>query len=320
MKNFWLLFAVILIMGALSACSEDIPEAKEFKVAHNGQTLTVIPLYDHILDYTSEAKGKTKEEKKALYLEKVILPFQEIAEEHGIDTRANYLAFLNGDTDIDQLEKNTIALLKKQDEMETLVKEAFTKSSEELPGKDKSMFLVPVNVEFSSIIKKMEGSTGVTFTEDFMLLQTDPSYKKDAFKNTVAHEYFHSVDMEDQSDGQSTVFDFIVMEGKADSFARIIYPDHISPWTEPLSAAEKEKVFDHLSGNLDSFDLKEYQTLFAGVPSKGIPLWSNYRIGFEIMQDYLSSHPDMTPKEWVLTSSKETLENSPYKEALIPGE
>ncbi|MHA7136672.1 hypothetical protein ACRTEV_05300 [Rossellomorea arthrocnemi] len=44
MKKFWLLAFAFLFIGALTACSEDIPEAKEFQVKHNGQTLTVSAL------------------------------------------------------------------------------------------------------------------------------------------------------------------------------------------------------------------------------------------------------------------------------------
>lgn len=319
MKKYWLLAFVIFFTTVLTACSEEIPEAKEFQVKHNGQTLTVIPLYDRILDYTSEAKGKKKYEKEDLYREKVVQPFQEMAEEKGIDIGSDYFAYFTGDTDIDQLEKNTVELLQKQEEFQTLVEEAFMKSAELLPGKDKAVFLMPINPDFTFPIEKMEGSSGVTFTEDFMLLLTDPSYGKDAVKNTVAHEYFHSVDMEHQN-GRPTVLDSIIMEGKADSFARMVYPDIVSPWTEPLTAAQKEKVFTELNGKLDSYDFQEYQNLFAGNPSKGIPLWSNYKMGFEIMQGYLTSHPELTPKEWVLTESKDTLEDSSYNVLLAPNE
>jgi uncharacterized protein YjaZ len=309
MKRFWSLAAILLMISVLAACSEDVPEAEVFQVKHNGQTLTVIPVYDEILDYTAVAKNKTSKEKEELYREKVIKPFQEIAEEKDIDIGSSYFGYFNGDTDIEKLEANTIELLKKQDEIQELVEDGFVKSAEVLPGGDKALVLMPVDPEFTFVKDKMEGSTGVAFTEEFMLVQIDPSYEKDAISNSVAHEYFHVVDMEDGALGRSTVLDSILMEGKAESFARIIYPEKINPWSVALTDIEKEKVMNELNGNLDSYDYQIYQTLFSGDPSKGIPLWSNYKLGFEMVQDYLTAHPELTPEELVLTDSEEILES-----------
>lgn len=276
-------------------------------------------LYDEILDYTSEAKNLTSKEKEELYREKVTEPFQEIAEKHDINIGTYYFGYFNGDTDIKELEKNTIKLLKKQDEVESLVKEAFMKSNEVLPGGDKSLFLIPINPDFTFPIEKMEGSTGVTFTDEFMLIQLDPSYKKEAVASTAAHEYFHAVDMEDGG-GQPTVLDSILMEGKAESFSRIVYPDKINPWSKPLTEREKKNVFTELEGKLHSLDYEVYQTLFAGDPSKGIPLWSNYKLGFEMTQDYLNAHPELSPAEWVLTENKDVLESFSEKDRFMSAE
>jgi uncharacterized protein YjaZ len=309
MKKYWMLTAILLLISVLAACSEDVPEAKKFEVKHDGQTLTVIPLYDEILDYTAEAQNKTSKEKEELYREKVIIPFQEIAEEKDIDIGSSYFGYFNGITDIRKLERNTIKLLKQQDEIQGLVEEAFVKSAKVLPGSDKALVLMPVDPNFTFVKDKMEGSTGVAFTEEFMLVQIDPSYAKDAVSNSVAHEYFHVVDMEDGALGRSTVLDSILMEGKAESFARIIYPEKVNPWSVPLTDTEKEKVMNELDGNLDSYDYEIYQTLFGGDPSKGIPLWSNYKLGFEMVQDYLTANPELTPEELVHTDSQKILES-----------
>jgi hypothetical protein len=37
------------------------------------------------------------------------------------------------------------------------------------------------------------------------------------------------------------LLDSVILEGKADTFASIIYPDANAPWAEPLSPQEEKK-------------------------------------------------------------------------------
>lgn len=42
-----------------------------------------------------------------------------------------------------------------------------------------------------------------------------------------------------------SILDSIISEGKADSFATVVYPDVNAPWTEPLPKDSEEKYSEH---------------------------------------------------------------------------
>ncbi|WP_277584648.1 DUF2268 domain-containing putative Zn-dependent protease [Psychrobacillus antarcticus] len=83
-----------------------------------------------------------------------------------------------------------------------------------------------------------------------MILQIGTSFSENMLKYVVAHEYHHAINI--LANGEIsfyTVLDRILFEGKVDSFARIVYPDLSSPWTESLSE-ESTAIF--LEGRLVS--------------------------------------------------------------------
>ncbi|WP_175989231.1 hypothetical protein [Bacillus sp. Marseille-Q1617] len=49
------------------------------------------------------------------------------------------------------------------------------------------------------------------------------------------------------------------------------------------------------------------------MPSKGLPHWSIYRIGFSILQSYLEAHPDDAIEEWTKLDAEQNLKRSEYK-------
>ncbi|MCG1023231.1 DUF2268 domain-containing putative Zn-dependent protease [Sutcliffiella horikoshii] len=54
--------------------------------------------------------------------------------------------------------------------------------------------------------------------------------------------------------------------------------------------------------------------LHMGRPSSGIPKWSNYRIGYRIMGDFLENNPGVTLEEWTKMRAEEILELSGFEE------
>ncbi|WP_442893606.1 DUF2268 domain-containing putative Zn-dependent protease [Bacillus sp. 2205SS5-2] len=50
--------------------------------------------------------------------------------------------------------------------------------------------------------------------------------------------------------------------------------------------------------------------MFEGNRVKGISLWANYKIGFEVTQSYLKNHPEKTIEEWTNINSTKILEGS----------
>ena len=42
--------------------------------------------------------------------------------------------------------------------------------------------------------------------------------------------------------------------------------------------------------------------------AEGMPRWAGYRLGFEIVNEYLETHPDLQVKAWTLLPAREFLE------------
>ena len=42
--------------------------------------------------------------------------------------------------------------------------------------------------------------------------------------------------------------------------------------------------------------------------AEGMPRWAGYRLGFEIVNGYLETHPDLQVKAWTLLPAREFLE------------
>lgn len=317
---------LIILISTLISCSKttnledieegNIPSQTTTEFTHNGQTFYIIPLFEEVLNYTSTAKGDASLNTKALYYEGVLKPFQEKLDNMNKDAGTYYFDYFFPTKEVEKLEKNTVELLGNQQLINESIKASLIKSTEHLSGSDKVIFLLPSNPELTVVPEKMEGISGVTFSEEVILLQIHPSFTENALKYTAAHEYHHAINMEMNGMKMEPLIGMTLNEGKADSFARIVYPDYRAKWTEPLSQGSEETVLAELQKNLDSYDPSIYYGFFGGKPSKGLPMWSNYRIGFSIVQSYLHAHPETSVEEWTMLEPEEILHGSEYTHIL----
>jgi uncharacterized protein YjaZ len=118
--------------------------------------------------------------------------------------------------------------------------EALKDSSDKLPGEDKSIYVLPSIPEFKSDLKNMNYVAGEVWNKNTIVILIDPSFIDENLKYTIAHEYHHVVAMEDAE--AYTLLERSILEGKADTFAKMIYPDVEIPWLEPLEGYPKEQA------------------------------------------------------------------------------
>jgi uncharacterized protein YjaZ len=313
---------VIFVSVLLASCSNDkvqdkeeenkLPSQKEVSFSYEGKNFKIIPFYEEVLEYTDYVKKNPSESNPGAYKEKVLEPLKE---KSTLNLHLEYP--FKASTEVEKFEKNTIQLLQKQEQINELIKEALIKSSEHLPGGDKNVYIMPVRPEDNLVINNMEGVSGVTYNEKDIFIQIDPAFSEDTLKYVVAHEYHHAINI--LANGEMviyTILDRILFEGKADSFAHIIYPEISAPWTEPLPEETAVIVLEELRKNADSTSIKIYMDFFNGNSAKGIPLWSNYKIGYEITQSYIENNPDTTISKWTRLPSKDLLQNCEYNNLL----
>ncbi|MCA1065815.1 DUF2268 domain-containing putative Zn-dependent protease [Rossellomorea sp. AcN35-11] len=315
---------LVLIMSMVIGCSKDessaksdkapsIPSQASLEFTHDEQTFQIIPLYEEILEYTGLVQDDPSQHTKVEYGGKVVVPFQQYAAEKNIDIGNMYFPFFQPTENPQTLEENTVQLLEQQDRINTLIKESLIKSANYLSGGTKTVFVMPLNPENTFTIQKMDGVWGLTMSEGAILLQIDPSFKEETLNYIVAHEYHHAVNMERSGKELYSLMEAVIFEGKADSFAGLVYPDYQAPWAESLANKSQHIVLEELRKNANSYDSSVYNEFFTGNSAKDIPLWSNYKIGFQITQSYLDANPGVSIGEWTEMEANEVVQGGEYK-------
>jgi uncharacterized protein YjaZ len=278
------------------------------------QTFHIIMLNEEIWEYAKAVESDSSAIKKEVYREIVVEPLQKQVAEVDAHIYDDYYSFLSPNTNITKLKENAKTLLDDEDRILDLVKQGIKDSAQQMAGEDKTIIIMPVNPDELVVNEKMGGLSGVTLSEDTVVLSLDPSFEEEGLKYLVAHEYHHTLQTEKRSEVINSMMDAFLLEGKADAFANGLYPDYKVAWTEPLSARLQEKVFEELRKNGNDFDLNRYYEFFNGYSSKGIPMWSNYKTGYQIVQSYLKNHPDVSVEEWTGLIPKEIILGSEYRE------
>ncbi|MEH7385440.1 DUF2268 domain-containing putative Zn-dependent protease [Bacillus sp. JJ1521] len=321
-KRLITLIIFIIITVLLISCSNKTIEVESPKdlniknpviVKNGNQEFRIIPFYSQILDYLESVSEIEEHEKmEEHYYQKVVEPFQ-------LDTLGKGKGFWLKDhwafatpKNIKTLEEFVYSLINNQDEINKTIEQALIKSSNTLPGENKRVYLFPPNPDDMYDINLMGGTAGLA-VKDVIIIQIDPSsFNLDLLEYSVAHEYHHTIYMEGGNvNWKNTLLDSIIHEGKADTFAKSLYPDINIPWIEPLSAQTEKEVWENSEDDLWSIDSLIINDYF-GNPNKGIPHWTNYKIGFQIMNSFLENNPSTSIDNWTRLSAEEILLNSKY--------
>ena len=292
------------------------PIETTYHFSYKGQEFKIISFFDEVLEYARTISENPELDKKVIYTEYVLEPFK--GQSSIIFDRVTEVTLLSPSWQIEQLEKKTNELLGNQGQINKWIEEAILKSAELLPGKDTYIYIFPVNPEEWRLINTGGGMSGMTFSESDFLLMIDPSVSEETVKYTVAHEYHHTVNfLYNGIPIDYNILDLIFTEGKADSFASILYPETKVIWIEPLSNDEEAKVLEELSINGESMDFIIYDKLVYGNSRKDIPRFSNYKIGYQITESFIENNPDSSILEWTKMDAKKIIRGSKYKERIF---
>lgn len=334
MKQFVNLSMLLLIVVIISGCI-DVKEQNKDKVeenheivdedyqsphgryqfSHNSQVFEIIYFFEEVLEYTSRMEGNSLEQNQEdIYMESVLKPFNE---QSLLDITLDNSILLSPSWRIKELKENTIELIENQKRINKWIEEALLKSAELLPGKDTKIYIFPVNPEDWFTIYNMNGVGGVAYSESDFILFIDPSFTEESLKYTVTHEYHHIVNfLHNGEQSINSILDLIIIEGKADSFATILYPEIKVSWIEPLAEKEEVAILDELYKNINSSNLDNYDKFVEGNYAQGIPMWSNYKIGYQMTQSFIEKNPETSIEEWTKLDAKEIVKGSKYSHLL----
>lgn len=316
MKRLPMYFSLICFLSLLFGCSDEIEKVesptKQYVQSplifqHNEQEFKVYTYYEEYENILENAK-KQPENLEDLYRQSVLEAFRSILGYTFIMDNP----FLTTPKDIKGLEETIGALIAKQEVINDLIVEAIKKSADRLSGGNKSVYILPSLPEFKPDLKAMNYVSGEARDKNTIVILIDPSFLEDDLQHTVAHEYHHVVAMEYHD--SYTLLERSILEGKADTFARMIYPNVQVPWIEPLTGYSEEQGRKLFMENLNSTDTGLWFEFLQGNHYRGLDVWSNYKIGYEIMEDFLVKNPGVPIEEWTQMPAEDILLKSGYQD------
>lgn len=134
----------------------------------------------------------------------------------------------------------------------------------------------------------------------FVSLDTQfPNFKQainKELKRTLAHELHHALRWKDPGYGK-TLFEALITEGLAGHFdMEINNSNEPEPWDVALNEKQLKEIQTKAIKEHDNRNYN-HSSWFFGSKEKGIPKWSGYTLGFNLVADFLKRHPDKKPSQ-----------------------
>jgi uncharacterized protein YjaZ len=275
--------------------------------------LNVVAVYEGVAKYLNALEQSPTANREALWKSNVVTPYWKPCAEGG-----EYIAYAPSfslpPSDIKSLRATVAAL--RASAVEATVRAAIEKSAALLPTTSTTVCLFAADPGLPGILD-MHGVNGFTAGAGKIWLTLLPAGDwKEWITYGVAHEYHHSVWTRRYSQREpiENMADYLVFEGRADSFARLIEPQRTAPWTSALTSSQEAAAWRIIQRHLDSTSEQLLLGLMFG-GAEGTPRWSGYTVGFAIVQSYLSAHPTLSVERWTELDAAEIVRNSPYASA-----
>jgi uncharacterized protein YjaZ len=198
--------------------------------------------------------------------------------------------------------------------IESKVTSALEKSSSYLKNDSVTIYILPANPDNKAMMKSMSGIMGLTAGSKQILITIEPDIIgwEEMLEYAIAHEFNHAywTNINFGKSTKWTLLDYLIFEGRGDSFAHLLYPKIKAPWTSALNEKDKDDLWNRIKSKLQSEDLRFQMEVMFG--SKNYPFSGGYTIGYEIVQQALKSST-LTVENWTNLSSEKILEMSGYK-------
>src|SRR5699024_11207994 len=150
--------------------------------------------FDNVLDYTNKVQKDKDANKEAVYRDTVVDDFMEVTD----NDKLGYSKFFSYSSRVNELKDNTTEMMKNLDNINKTIKKALINSGKDLPRHAIKLFSMPMNPDDYLPIYNMKGISGVaSSTGNVIVIQIDPSFSESLLEYTVAHEYSHTVALED---------------------------------------------------------------------------------------------------------------------------
>jgi uncharacterized protein YjaZ len=316
--KFLLSCLAILILMNLSACDSTNSniQNKTITFSQANQQFSIVPFYLNMQTYVKKAK-ENRAQINQIYKTHVYDP---IWDDFASKGECSFLAknIENPITDLDGL--NTEIMVLSNSGVEGIIKKALLKDSKVLPGPNTTVYLQVIDPSYKKMIPSNAtkiinmGIHADTYGSGRIFISIDPTSKnwKNMLSRVVAHEYHHSVWVSRNFETiHFSLLDCLILEGRAEGFADLLYPNIEAPWPDFLDREKEQRVWQHMKHVLYSKDEQLILKMFIG--DKEIPFLSVYTMGYRIMQEFLKNNPEISLMEWTDMAPNEILSKSKYE-------
>ena len=312
-------FMVVILMSLIACDSTSISIQDEtITFSQADQQFSIVPFYLTMPTYVEKARENGTQINR-LYRRYVYGP---IWDDFASKGECSFLAknIENPITDLDGLDTE-IGMLSSSG-AEEIVKEALLKVSKVLPGPNTTVYLQAIDPSYKKAIPSngreiLEmGIHADTYGTGRIFISIDPTAKnwRSMLPRVVAHEYHHSVWISRNFETvHFRLLDCLVLEGRAEGFADLCYPNIEVPWPE-LDTEKEQRVWQRMRPVLHSKDEQLIMRMFVG--DEEIPFLSVYSMGHRIVQEFLKNNPDTSLMAWTDMEPDEILSRSKYEEKL----
>lgn len=295
--------------GVMDEKKEDFSpkNAKHIEFSINNQEFQIIPVFKPILEYIQKVEEHPEVDKKDLFISLVVEPFRKEAfGENGgmrLKDHPNFQAPLN----VERLKEYIESLDENYEQISKIIKESLEKSVQQLPGGNITIYLFPFNPDDQYGMANLRGVAGIGTNNRVIVLHIAPNdFTETSLKYVICHEYHHIIHYERENYSKQDLVENVLAEGKADSFAKMFFPDYEFPWIAELSNEEVEVIWNWIDERRFSYNENDITDLLRG--NNVLPRYANYRFGYHLMQQFLQKQPDISVKDWTFMTADEILE------------
>lgn len=273
--------------------------------------ITVDILDNEIMNYLDASE--TESINQSLLLEEYVL--EPIREKYLKDNQGKFLAEQHIESTLINTSNQREALEALENlKLEEIISEIVKNCSKYLELDEVTVLVIPISSEktFGEITKKIS-IVGLAYGDGKILLMIDPfnkEYEK-LLPNILAHEYHHSVWLKrEKLNSEFTLLDYLIFEGRAESFANIVYPSIENSTYSKFNEVEARKFFSIILDDLDSTEGNLLRDIMFG--SSKYPSMAGYNLGYKIVQNYLKENTDIDIEDWTYMEPKHILQETDY--------
>ncbi len=306
-KIFSLMASCFSIIMLFTGCKQIIEsDFERQKIVVNGQQFEVLTAWNIFDDYITT---------KSNYHQDI---FERIKDEFNHDPEYPFLLDAIEERIDPNDELSQVVEIMKCIDFSIIVDSTFQQVTKELPGPDTKILFIPSNPAYRKTYREFGvGFHAFTPGTGRIIVSFDPTFEnwQQFLPYALAHEYHHSVwTSRNFETADFTPLEYIILEGKADSFATEIFSNTPHPFLNMLEGEKEKHIWNLIKSDMYQRDAELNDKIFYG--TEDIPYGSVYAIGFNIIQSLKENDPGILDAELMDMSPVEVLYLSQYDQKM----